>query len=47
MDQLYGWVWKPQTIRGGRCDRAHFSAKSGQKDEKMGKKRIITFIMTN
>ena len=38
--QFFGWVWRPQTIRGARGGHAHFPAKS---DPKI-KNNIITQI---
>ena len=29
--QLFGWVWRPQTIRGALGGHAYFPAKSGPK----------------
>ena len=43
MGQLFGWIWRPQTISSARGGHAHFPAKSGPKNQK-SKIIILTWI---
>ena len=43
VDQFFGWVWRPQTVRGPRGGHAHFPTKSDPENPNW-KVSIITWI---